>query len=123
MKHSILILAILFLISSCNNDEDGLITENATVGYCVGLGFYSSCCKYTIKTKSSNEIFLPNNEHYLDKLLPHNNDIWKIKMTYRIIKKFKPGNYQKNCYLRNSKKTIVIIEIICAEIIHLKNKT
>ena len=32
MKHSILILAILFLISSCNSDEDGLITENATNG-------------------------------------------------------------------------------------------
>ena len=42
MKHSILILAMLFFISSCgggsscNNDADGLITENATVGYCVG---------------------------------------------------------------------------------------
>ena len=125
MKHSILILAMLLLISSCgggsscNNDEDGLITENATVGYCVAnLGLYNNfCCNYTIKIESSNEIFLPNNEYYLDKLFPHNNDIWKIKMTYRIIKKIRPGNYDKNCYLRNAKKTIVIIEIICAEII------
>ena len=130
MKHSILILAVLFLIgscgggSSCNNDEDGLITENVTVGYCISPAisppFNSPCCKYTIKTESSSEIFYLNNEYYLDKLLPHNNDIWKIKMTYRIVKKFKPGKYDKNCYLRNAKEIIVIIEIICAEIIHQK---
>ena len=117
MKHPILILVVLFFISNCNNDEGGSITENATVGYCIAAFHSYYCCKYTIKTKINNEIFLPNNEYYLDKLLPNLNDIWKIKMTYRIIKKFKPGNYNKNCYLRNAKESIVIIEIISAKII------
>ena len=119
MKNSILILAVLFFISSCNNDADGLITEKAIVYPCLGLGFNNYCCKYTIKTQIRNKIFLANNENEYDfyKFFPNDPNGIDIKMTYRIIREIKPGNYDKNCYLRNAKELIVIIEIISAEII------
>ena len=52
MKHSILILAILFFISSCgggsscNSDADGLITENATVYYDTNVGKWDASISY-----------------------------------------------------------------------------
>ena len=122
MKHSILILAILFLISSCgggstcNNDEDGLITENATVYYYGDPGFGGFYCNYIIKNEDKNKVFLPNNEDDLDKFF--RNDIVlgrKVKITYRIIKEIKPGDDDKHCYVLNTKKIIVIIEVICID--------
>ena len=130
MKHSILILAMLFLISSCgggsscNNDEDGLITENATVHHFVDPGFGRFYCNYIIEIGSNNKIFLPdnnkiylpNNEYDLDKFHRNNNiRNRKVKITYRIIKEIKPGDDDKHCYIKGTKKTIVIIEIICID--------
>ena len=57
MKHSILILAVLFLISSCNDDPDGSITENATVYYYEDLRFGRFYCNYIIEIENNNKIF------------------------------------------------------------------
>ena len=122
MKHSILILAMLFLISSCgggstcNNDEDGLITENAMVYYYGDPGFGGFYCNYIIKNEYKNKVFLPNNEDDLDKFF--RNDIVlgrKVKITYRIIKEIKPGDDDKHCYDKGTNKTVVIIEVICID--------
>ena len=122
MKHSILILAILFLISSCgggstcNNDEDGLITENATVYNHFDWGFVAHNCNYIIENKKNNKIYLPNNEDDLDKFF--RNDIVlgrKVKITYQIIKEIKPGDDDKHCYDKGTNKTVVIIEVICID--------
>ena len=122
MKHSILILAVLLLISSCgggsscNNDDDGLITENATIVYYVDPGFGGFYCNYIIDIENNNKIFLSNNEDNLDKFRRNNNiRNRKVKITYRIIKEIKPGDGEKHCYIRNTKKTVVIIEIICID--------
>ena len=125
MKHSILILAMLFLISSCgggsscNNDADGfLITENADIRYYIDPGFGRFYCNYIIKIGDNSKIFLPDNEDNLDKFLRNNNirdSIEKVKMTYRIIKEIKPGDDDKHCYIKGTKKTVVIIKIICID--------
>ena len=82
MKH--LILAALFFISSCNNDAEGLITENATVYY----NFYVrreaiiSYC-HLIETES-NKVFIPKTTHSLSKLNLKWNSNSKVKITYRL---------------------------------------
>ena len=128
MKHPILILAMLFLISNCgggsrcNSDEDGSITENAKVYNHFDWGFTRHNCDYIIHimgNKNNNKIFLPNNEEDLDKFF--RNDIVlgrEVKITYRIIKEIKPGDNDKHCYVESTeitKETVVIIEIICID--------
>ena len=125
MKHSILILAMLFFISSCgggsscNSDADGLIAENVTIYNHFDWGFVRHNCNYIIyiiENKNNNKIFLPNNEDDLDKFF--RNDIVidrEVKITYRIIKEIKPGDDDKHCYVKGTKKTVVIIKIICID--------
>ena len=84
MKHSILILAMLFFMSSCNNDEDGLITENATVYYHFYLrpaAIISYC--HLIETES-NKVFTPKTPHSLSKLNLKWGGSSKVKITYRL---------------------------------------
>ena len=119
MKHSILILAMLFLISSCNNDEDGLITENATVYYYyLDPGFGGSFCEYVIETESHRTLVPKGYEHGLEKLFPNYTDhTSKAKITYRIteVKEIKPG--YKPCLhgdgIGISLNPVVFIEVIC----------
>ena len=90
MKNLILILAMLFFISSCNNDEEGLITENATVyhDFFVRPEFIISYCNL-IETES-NKVFIPKASHILSKLdvkfneFNFNNSSSKVKITYRV---------------------------------------
>ena len=115
MKHSILILAILFLISSCNNDEDGLITENATVYYYLDPGFGGSFCEYVIETESHRTLVPAGNEHGLGKLFGRNDYISKAKITYRItkVKEIKPGFRHCGHRHRGVKlNPVVFIEVI-----------
>ena len=115
MKHSILILATLFLISSCNNDEDGLITENATVYHYGDPGFGGSFCEYVIETESHRTL-VPAGEHGLGKLFPNYTDhTSKAKITYRVakVKEIKPGFRHCNHIHRAVKlNPVVLIEVI-----------
>ena len=111
MKHSILILAILFLISSCNNDADGLITENATVYYYGDPWFGGSFCYFVIETES-NKILVPiNKQDVLIKLFPNYTDhTSKAKITYRSTKDKLDG---KRCgHKGRTLNPVVFIEVI-----------
>ena len=114
MKHSILILATLFLISSCNNDEDGSITENATVYYYLDPGFGGSFCEYVIETES-HKTLVPSYGHGLEKFFGRNDHTSKVKITYRIIKvkEIKPG-YRHCSHKKGHLNPVVFIKVIYA---------
>ena len=113
MKHSILILAMLFLMGSCNSDADGLITENATVYYYLDPMFGGSFCEYVIETESHRTLVPAGNEHGLEKLFGRNDYISKAKITYRITKveEIKPGS--RRCRHKEGElNPVVFIEVI-----------
>ena len=109
MKYSILILAVLLLISSCNNDEEGLITENATVYYYLDPGFNRSQCHFVIETESNKIFAIDNMNSILSKLKYGVSK--KVKITYRLTKNKLDG---KHCYHKSGrlKKPVVLIEVI-----------
>ena len=114
MKNSILILAMLFFISSCNNDEEGLITENATVYYYLDPMFGGSFCEYVIETESHRTLVPAGNEHGLEKLFGRNDYISKVKITYRITKveEIKPS-YRLPCKHKGGDlNPVVFIKVI-----------
>ena len=129
MKNLILILAILFLISSCgggsscNSDADGLITENATVYYDTNVGKrdYSISYCYLIKTKSNkafasetkSNVFIPKTPNSLSKLNIKPNSSSKIKITYRLTGDKLP-EFGNTCH-HVGRIPIAVIEIICVE--------
>lgn len=126
MKHSILILAVLFFISSCgggsicNNDTDGLITENATVYYDVyvkitstSIEYIPSYC-YLIETES-NKVFIPKTSQSLSKLNLKPNSNSKVKITYRLTGDKLPTD-DAGCNHVGRFPTAVI-EVICIDII------
>ena len=116
MKLSILILAVLFLISSCNDDPDGSITENATVYYYLDPGFGGSFCEYVIETESHKTLVPAGNEHGLGRLFGRNDYTSKAKITYRITKveEFKPG-YRRCWHKKGVLNPVVFIEVIRVE--------
>ena len=107
MKHSILILAMLFLISSCNNDEDGLITENATVYRYLDSGFGGSQCHFVIEIENNKIFAIDKMSSILSKLKYGVSK--KLKITYRLTKNKLEG---KHCYHKSGrlKKPVVLIE-------------
>ena len=113
MKHSILILAMLFLISSCNSDEDGLITENATVYSYSDPEFNISFCYYVIETESNKIFAIDERNLILSKLKFITNVSKKVKITYRLTKNKLDGI---DCYHKSDrlKKPVVLIEVIRA---------
>ena len=112
MKNSILILAMLFFISSCNNDEEGLITENATVYY----DFHDTphaiekYC-YLIKTEN-NKVFRPKAPHSLSKLNIKRYSSSKVKITYRLIADKLPLNLSISGCLYKGRIPTALIEVI-----------
>ena len=121
MKHSILILAILFLISSCgggsscNNDPDGLITENATVYYNMHdtPHFIEKYC-YLIKTES-NKVFRPKAPHSLSNLNIKLYGSSKVKITYRLIADKLPKDLSISGCLHKDRIPTALIEVIRVE--------
>ena len=128
MKHSILILAILFFISSCgggsgcNNDEDGLITENVTVYYDTNVGKwdYSISYCYLIEIRSNkvlseteSNVFVPKTPNSLSKLNIKSNSSSKVKITYRLTGDKLP-EFGNTCH-HVGRIPIAVIEIICVE--------
>ena len=127
MKH--LILATLFFISSCgggsscNNDADGLITENATVYYETNTGKwdYSISYCYLIETESNkvftsetkSNVFIPKTPHSLSKLNIKSNSSIKVKITYRLTGDKLP-EFGNTCHHVGRIPTDVI-EVICVE--------
>ena len=119
MKHPILILAMLFLISSCgggsscNSDEDGLITENATIYYNMHSTphFIEKYC-YLIKTES-NKVFRPKAPHSLSKFNIKINSCSKVKITYRLIADKLPQDLSISGCLHKDRIPTALIEVIC----------
>ena len=117
MKHSILILAMLFLISSCNSDEDGLITENATIYYDVNTGkrdFSISYC-YLIEIESNKVLFMPKTPHSLSNLNIKSNSSSKVKVTYRLTEDKVPPLGDQNGCRHFDRVPTALIEVICIE--------
>ena len=112
MKHSILISAMLFLISSCNNDADGLITENATVYYNMHSTphFILKYC-YLIKTES-NKVFRPKSPNSLSNLNIKLYGSSKVKVTYRLIADKLPQDLSISGCLHKDMIPTALIEVI-----------
>ena len=112
MKHPILILAMLFLISSCNNDEDGLITENATVyhDFHNTPHFIVKYC-YLIKTES-NKIFRPKEPHSLSNLNLKRYGSSKVKITYRLTEELVEYDPSMGGCLHKDRSPTAFIEVI-----------
>ena len=108
--------------SSCNNDADGLITENATVYYHTNVGKwdYSITYCYLIKIKSNvfipeikSNVFIPKTPHSLSKLNIKSNSSSKVKITYRLTEDKLP-EFGNTCHHFGRIPTSVI-EVICVE--------